>query len=773
MAAVNMLLGLMLMTFDVRIVTAGACYFIVLFGAAAYFNVASEHGVSAKDVTGAIDDNAHRHAMAMSAHSFTLAEIREHVRAGSRWVLLHGLIIDVSDFVTRHPGGAYLIERNLGCDVSSFFTGRDAYDESVPAHAHSKDALAFARSLVVGALRTDPSALSWADAPDAHEEHASARWTLAKRTVLRGDASRPVVKLVFTHPIGAAERALDWKPASFGRYMVVRVDPAAAAEILANPAAFWARRGPAALTSGAAFGRVGAPPPPPANMGSVFAAAAREFSPFGTDDPARATPAAALRRRVGVAPAPPSGAATPRRPEPSSLRRIAGPSSARVTPHEGNWYARGAAGGAAAGAAAPSYGPAHDAASEAGGGDAYGDAGSGDENLSQAGSRFGPSATEEAPAAEESSAASGAAALAAMSGGGRRSKRRDVERAYSVVRADGGAGLILYVRAYPTGTMSRVLHALPVGAEVEMLGPRGTGLGLVDVDHGVVVAVVQGTGIVTLFDLLQRLDAQARAHAAAARAGARAGPPPAAERKFGAAPAPAPDAADANAGADADADADAARARDSAGSADADSALFAGRGGSADADSALFAGGSDSTSAALSDEAGDGAGGGAGAAARGRAGAGSAAKLMLPPRPPPPPASQPPADAARGGAPLRDLILSISKAAAAPPPAAGRLGLIVLCCFEHEDAIIEREWLLHLHRTCPAVEMHFNLSRAPSGTRSLPNVTTGRLTSARLGALLPAENFRSFAVCGSAAFTRDVREKLLALGLPKASIVVV
>jgi len=78
-----------------------------------------------------------------------------------------------------------------------------------------------------------------------------------------------------------------------------------------------------------------------------------------------------------------------------------------------------------------------------------------------------------------------------------------VERPYSIVRADGKPGLILYVRAYPRGMMSTFLYRLRVGDSVLMAGPKGLGMHLDDAQGGVVVALMQGTCVSTVFDLLQ------------------------------------------------------------------------------------------------------------------------------------------------------------------------------------------------------------------------------------------------------------------------------
>ncbi|KAA0149816.1 hypothetical protein FNF29_05642 [Cafeteria roenbergensis] len=85
-----------------------------------------------------------------------------------------------------------------------------------------------------------------------------------------------------------------------------------------------------------------------------------------------------------------------------------------------------------------------------------------------------------------------------------------VERPYTIVRRDNRDGFDLYVRRYPLGEVSPLVHKLAVGDEATMLGPKGVGIHLDDNSHGVVVAVAQGTGVFTFFDVITYLLAKRR-----------------------------------------------------------------------------------------------------------------------------------------------------------------------------------------------------------------------------------------------------------------------
>ena len=79
-------------------------------------------------------------ACAHSTKRWTMADVKRE-----RWVVLDGYVYDVSDMVDRHPGGAALLERMRGRDIS------DVYHRI----GHSSTARAWVEEGCVGVLATD------------------------------------------------------------------------------------------------------------------------------------------------------------------------------------------------------------------------------------------------------------------------------------------------------------------------------------------------------------------------------------------------------------------------------------------------------------------------------------------------------------------------------------------------------------------------------------------------------------------------------------------
>lgn len=162
-------------------------------------------------------DDAKRLAISQSSTSLTMAEVRAAVRGGSKWAIIEGWVYDIGPIIRSHPGGAFLLERSLGADISAFFSGREAFDAHIRPHPHSERARKLLRSMCVAALKSDLEIKNWAEAPSMPDDACTDSWTLVRRTVLRGDYSRPIIKLEFAHDSATATPALEWAPSSFGR----------------------------------------------------------------------------------------------------------------------------------------------------------------------------------------------------------------------------------------------------------------------------------------------------------------------------------------------------------------------------------------------------------------------------------------------------------------------------------------------------------------------------------------------------------------------------
>jgi len=81
-------------------------------------------------------------------------EFDKRVHGGEQLVILDDLILDVSHFMTEHPGGRFLIENSIGRDVSKYFYGGYVMENGVglTPHRHSNVARSIVNKIVVGRL---------------------------------------------------------------------------------------------------------------------------------------------------------------------------------------------------------------------------------------------------------------------------------------------------------------------------------------------------------------------------------------------------------------------------------------------------------------------------------------------------------------------------------------------------------------------------------------------------------------------------------------------
>ena len=86
--------------------------------------------------------------------TITLEEFDKRVLGGEHLVILDDLILDVSHFMTEHPGGKFLIEHHVGRDVSKFFYGGYVLENGagLSPHRHSNVARTIVNGIVVGRL---------------------------------------------------------------------------------------------------------------------------------------------------------------------------------------------------------------------------------------------------------------------------------------------------------------------------------------------------------------------------------------------------------------------------------------------------------------------------------------------------------------------------------------------------------------------------------------------------------------------------------------------
>jgi hypothetical protein len=73
---------------------------------------------------------------------------------GEKLVILDDLILDVESYAWFHPGGRFLLEHNIGRDISKFFYGGYSLENSsgLKSYAHSNIAKRVVNSLIIGRL---------------------------------------------------------------------------------------------------------------------------------------------------------------------------------------------------------------------------------------------------------------------------------------------------------------------------------------------------------------------------------------------------------------------------------------------------------------------------------------------------------------------------------------------------------------------------------------------------------------------------------------------
>lgn len=55
--------------------------------------------------------------------TMSMSVFNKRIAAGDKLVILDDLVLDVSQYISCHPGGKFLLEHNFGRDISKFFYG--------------------------------------------------------------------------------------------------------------------------------------------------------------------------------------------------------------------------------------------------------------------------------------------------------------------------------------------------------------------------------------------------------------------------------------------------------------------------------------------------------------------------------------------------------------------------------------------------------------------------------------------------------------------------
>ena len=79
------------------------------------------------------------------ADTIDQARFAEMIANGRKLVVLDDLVLDVDAFISQHPGGRFVLQHNIGRDVSKFFYGGYSLEGNLgqrPAKGHPHSALA-------------------------------------------------------------------------------------------------------------------------------------------------------------------------------------------------------------------------------------------------------------------------------------------------------------------------------------------------------------------------------------------------------------------------------------------------------------------------------------------------------------------------------------------------------------------------------------------------------------------------------------------------------
>ena len=89
----------------------------------------------------------------MTVKDFTNRVVLE----GQKLVILDDLVLEVADYMDNHPGGRFLLEHNIGRDISKFFYGGYGLDGNILSsgslrNTHSNIARVQVNTLVIARL---------------------------------------------------------------------------------------------------------------------------------------------------------------------------------------------------------------------------------------------------------------------------------------------------------------------------------------------------------------------------------------------------------------------------------------------------------------------------------------------------------------------------------------------------------------------------------------------------------------------------------------------
>jgi len=86
-------------------------------------------------------------------------DFNEAVMRGRQLMILDNLVIDVQEFINEHPGGKFVLQHNVGEDISKFFFGGYCLEGNLkgisPGHKHSAYARLIVNDLAIAIYERD------------------------------------------------------------------------------------------------------------------------------------------------------------------------------------------------------------------------------------------------------------------------------------------------------------------------------------------------------------------------------------------------------------------------------------------------------------------------------------------------------------------------------------------------------------------------------------------------------------------------------------------
>lgn len=84
----------------------------------------------------------------------TVEEFKAKIQNGQNLLLLDDLVLDVGKFKDNHPGGKFVLEHNIGRDISKFFYGGYILENNngLKPHTHTNVARNVVNSLIIARI---------------------------------------------------------------------------------------------------------------------------------------------------------------------------------------------------------------------------------------------------------------------------------------------------------------------------------------------------------------------------------------------------------------------------------------------------------------------------------------------------------------------------------------------------------------------------------------------------------------------------------------------